>query len=197
MLLISSPRCSDSSIQVALLSHLSFIRNLRLSINQQMGERKHMKSHYCLTTLDLITSVHISLAGTSYIVNLNRGKLRIAKKSTEGSRQTKSVPPTENIRFTLETKGFLILILVLKCTFFSHHSSPCCDLMKKRNYTIRGSIALRFRAQTRVSKSEFKSRSHDLLAKWLGVGHLYSLIGCIRIMRTVAKIQWVDVSNWT
>lgn len=73
-------------------------------------------------------------------MNLNQGRLRKVEKFTEIS-----IEPTLyhllSINFILGTKVFLLFTLVLKSTLFSPHMSPLCDLMKKRNFIIRGRIA--------------------------------------------------------
>ena len=138
-----------------------------------MVEKEHRKSYDYLTTLVHITSAHNFTGSQNWLCNEYKSKE--TDKSREVHRnfhRIKSVPPTEH-PFHSGDKG-ISLYCVLIATLFSSHVFPCCDLMKKRNVTIRGQTAMRFRAQTWVRILGFKSKLHDWLSKWLAISYLTS-----------------------
>ena len=140
-----------------------------------MVEREHRKSHDYLTILVHVTSAHNITGSQNWLCN--ECKSKETAKSREVLRnfhRIKSVPPTEHPLHSGD-KSICPLYWVLISTLFSSHVSPRCDLMKKRNFTIRGWIAMRFRAQTWVRTLGFRSKLHDWLSKWSAVSYLASL----------------------
>ena len=162
-----------------------------------MVERKHRKSHDYLTTLVHVISAHNFTGSQNWLCN--ECKSKETEKSREVHRnfhRTKSVPPTEHPLHS-GNKGICPLYCVLISTLFSSHVSPRCDLMKKRNFTIRGWIAMRFRARTWVRMLGFKPKLHDWLSKRFAVSYLTSLTSTTCACAKLFSRAWLFATPWT